>query len=232
MIPPARRTAQRWRILVSTRSPCQTTMPERPSPAELAAATLAHYELNAEPYRDGTRDHDVSQNIDALLRAIESPPPCSILDFGCGPGRDLARFRALGHEVIGLDGSAAFAAIARNATGCEVWQQNFISLDLPAARFDGVFANAALFHAPRESLPDILTALHHTLKPRGVLFCSNPRGHNDEGYSGTRYGCYYDLSTWQALVTAAGFSEIEHFYRPPGRPRHEQPWLATVWRKA
>ena len=207
-------------------------MPRRPSAAELTAATLAHYERNAAAYRDGTLDHDVSQNIDALLRAIESQPPFSILDFGCGPGRDLVRFRALGHKAVGLDGSAAFATMARKTTGCEVWQQNFISLDLPAARFDGVFANAVLFHAPREAVPDLLRALHRTLKPRGVLFSSNPRGNNDEGYSGTRYGCYYDLTTWRALVSDAGFSEIEHYYRPPGHPRHEQPWLATVWRKA
>jgi len=25
--------------------------------------------------------------------------------------------------------------------------------------------------------------------------------------------------------------EAGHYYRPPGRPRHQQPWLATVWRK-
>ena len=209
----------------------QTTMPERPSPAELAAATLSHYEDNAASYRAGTLDHDVSQNIDALLRAIESDPPFSILDVGCGPGRDLARFRALGHEAVGLDGAAAFVAMARRSTGCEVWWQNFISLDLPATRFDGAFANAALFHTPHEALPGVLRALHHTLRARGVLFCSNPRGNNEEGYSGARYGCYYDLAAWRALVTDAGFDEIEHFYRPPGRPRHEQPWLATVWRK-
>ena len=41
-----------------------------------------------------------------------------------------------------------------------------------------------------------------------------------------------DLETWRAYVTAAGFRELHHYYRPPGRPRAEQPWLATVWRKS
>jgi hypothetical protein len=69
------------------------------------------------------------------------------------------------------------------------------------------------------------------LKPGGVLFSSNPRGNNQEGWSGARYGSYYDLDTWTAHVQAAGFTLLDHYYRPPGLPREQQPWLATVWRK-
>ena len=29
----------------------------------------------------------------------------------------------------------------------------------------------------------------------------------------------------------AGFTVLEHYYRPPGLPREQQPWLATVARK-
>lgn len=200
--------------------------------ARLAEVTLAHYDRHAESYWAGTRDHDVTQNYAALLGAIETAPPWSILDFGCGPGRDLAHFRSLGHEAVGLDGSKEFVAMARAYTGCEVLQQDFLALDLPASRFDGVFANASLFHVPREALPDVLRKLHATLKPRGVLFSSNPRGDNEEGFNGDRYGCFHDLETWRTFVRAAGFVEIDHYYRPPGLPREQQPWLATVWRKA
>ena len=65
----------------------------------------------------------------------------------------------------------------------------------------------------------------------GVLFSSNPRGDNREGWNGPRYGAYHDLQAWQALLTAAGFVELEHYYRPAGLPRAQQPWLASVWRK-
>lgn len=200
-------------------------------PDRAAQRTLDYYRLNAEAFRDGTRDHDVSQNIEALLDAIDGPPPYRILDFGCGPGRDLQQFKALGHEAIGLDGSRAFAELARQYTACEVWLQDFIALDLPESFFDGVFANASLFHTPRAALQEVLAALHGTLKPGGVLFCSNPRGDNQEGLNGLRYGFYYDYDTWHAQVSGAGFAEIRHYYRPPGLPRDQQPWLATVWRK-
>lgn len=202
-----------------------------PDLGRISAQTLAHYEQFAERYRDGTLDHDVAQNVDALLQAIEGAPPFDILDFGCGPGRDLKTFVARGHRAVGLDGAARFCAMAREYSGCEVWQQDFLALDLPPSRFDGVFANATLFHVPSTALPAVLDALHATLKPRGVLFCSNPRGANQEGYNGLRWGVYHDLEHWRAYLDAAGFSEIDHYYRPPGLPREQQHWLASVWRR-
>jgi SAM-dependent methyltransferase len=197
---------------------------------EVSAYTIGHYDTHAERYRDGTADHDVSENIDALLAAIEGEGPFEILDFGCGPGRDLATFVARGHRAVGLDGAERFVAMARAASGCEVWRQDFLALDLPAARFDGVFANATLFHVPSAALPGVLSALRATLKPRGVLFASNPRGENREGWNGQRYGAYYDLARWRDLLDAAGFDELRHYYRPPGLPPAQQPWLASVWR--
>jgi len=192
--------------------------------------TLSYYERVAETFRAGTADHDVSQNIAALLRHIDGEPPLRILDFGCGPGRDLEAFTRLGHVAIGLEGSVPFARMAREATGCEVWQQDFLALSLPAHSFDGVFANASLFHVPGADLPRVLAALHATLKPRGVLFSSNPRGENQEGWNGDRYGVYHDLEGWRRQLVAAGFAELEHYYRPTGLPREQQPWLASVWR--
>jgi SAM-dependent methyltransferase len=198
---------------------------------EITSRTIAHYDGSAESFRDATWDHDVSQNYAALLAAIEGAPPFAILDFGCGPGRDLAYFRSLGHEAVGLDGSAQFAKMARESSGCEVLHQDFLALSLRAARFDGVFANASLFHVPRAELPRVLGELHAALKPRGALFSSNPRGEDSEGWNGPRYGSYHSLETWRAVVTAAGFEELAHYYRPAGKPRSEQPWLATVWRR-
>jgi len=197
----------------------------------ISELTIAHYDRSAKAYWDGTRDHDVSQNYKSLLDAIEGDPPYSILDLGCGPGRDLKHFRSLGHDVVGLDGSKEFVGMACSYSECEVLHQDFLAMTLPEDRFDGVFANASLFHVPSQELPRVLLELAATLKLGGVLFSSNPRGHNQEGYSGDRYSCFFDLDTWCNYVTAAGFRKVRHYFRPPGLPRHKQPWLATVWRK-
>lgn len=193
--------------------------------------TLGHYHSRAADFWEGTRHHDVEQNIEALLRHIQAQPPFTILDLGCGPGRDLRTFIQRGHCAIGLEGAPAFVAMARAYAGCEVWQQDFLQLDLPTARFDGVFANASLFHVPRQELPRVLRQLHATLRPEGVLFSSNPRGNNQESIDGERYGAYYDLPTWRACLAAAGFAELEHYFRPPGQPCAQQGWLASVWRR-
>ena len=203
-----------------------------PDLEKIADLTLEHYNQRAEEFWEGTRGHNVSQNIEALLQTIEGKPPFAILDFGCGPGRDLKLFAELGHLAIGLEGVARFAEMARAYSGCVVWQQDFLKLDLPRNQFDGVFANAALFHVPSQELPRVLLELHATLKPRGVVFTSNPHGHNEEGWNRGRYGAYHDLDAWRRHMSAAGFVELAHYYRPAGVPREQQPWLASVWRRS
>jgi SAM-dependent methyltransferase len=204
--------------------------PNAREPDGAESRTLQYYDDHAEAFREGTRGHDVSQNIAALLKHINAPAPLSILDFGCGPGRDLKAFTKLGHAPTGLEGSARFAAMAR-AEGLEVWHQNFLALDLPDHRFDGIFANASLFHVPSRELPRVLLELHTALKPRGVLFSSNPRGENQEGCHHGRWCVYHDLGAWRRFMHDAGFEELEHYYRPDGLPRDQQPWLASVWRR-
>ena len=118
---------------------------------QITRRTLEHYERNAEQFFVGTIDHDVSQNIAALLDAIEAEAPYRLLDLGCGPGRDLKTLRAMGHDPVGIDGSARFVEMARQHSGCEAWRQDFLRLDLPADHFDGIYANASLFHVPTKN---------------------------------------------------------------------------------
>jgi len=206
-------------------------MRPKAGPRDAVRKTLAHYEARAQDFWRGTRGHDVSQNIDALLGALPVDRRLRILDVGCGPGRDLSEFVRRGHDVVGLDGCHAFVEMARAHAEVDVLHQEFLHLDLPPESFDGIFANATLFHIPRVGLPRVLRQLRDALREGGALFCSNPRGDNREGWSGDRYGCFLDLDAWRNLFIAAGFDEISHYYRPEGLPREQQPWLAMVWRK-
>lgn len=199
--------------------------------SRISAGTVAHYRRVADAYRDATWSHDVGQNIQALLDAIHGEAPLSILDLGCGPGRDLIALRDLGHAPIGLDACPEFVDMARAASGCEVWCQDMLAMDLPLGHFDGVFANAVLFHVPSAAMPRVLRGLYGALRPGGVMVSSNPRGQNEEGFADARYTCFYDLPTWRRLGEGAGLELLHHYFRPPGRPRREQPWLATVWRR-
>ena len=78
-------------------------MPKKYSLNDLNAIeshTIGHYDTNAESFWLGTSDHDVSQNIESFLRELPQNKVLDILDFGCGPGRDLNTFKSLGHRPI------------------------------------------------------------------------------------------------------------------------------------
>ncbi|MEO7034463.1 MAG: class I SAM-dependent methyltransferase [Polyangiaceae bacterium] len=207
--------------------------PKVPELSEIASRTLGHYDANAVRFWEGTRDHDVTQNYEALLGALGNAAPLRLLDFGCGPGRDLVALSALGHTLTGLDGSAEFVRMAREHSGCTVLEQSFFDLDLGEAAFDGVFANASLFHVPRAQLPRVLAELFASLVPGGVLFCSNPRSFDvdREGFNGERYGSYLTTQGWLGAIALAGFVVEQQYFRPTGLPAAQQPWLALVARK-
>ncbi|ABW26216.1 class I SAM-dependent methyltransferase [Acaryochloris marina] len=191
--------------------------------------TIAEYQATANSFREGTWDHDVSQNRQALVKWIPHNPG-RILDLGCGPGRDLLAFKSQGHEAIGLDATPAFVEMAQQ-TGCEVWQQTFLDLDLPDGFFDGIFANASLLHVPQASMESVLKNLWQSLVVEGVIVLSMARG-NQEGFvnrpSGQRFVSYWQYETLAPLVQAAGFTVVDHYYRPPGLPQDQQSWVVIV----
>ena len=100
---------------------------------EIETITLGHYDQNAEAFWDGTKDHDVTQNYAAFLAPFPKDKQLDILDFGCGPGRDVNYFKSLGHRPVGLDGSEAFCGMARKHTGCKILHQKFLHLVIAMA---------------------------------------------------------------------------------------------------
>lgn len=118
---------------------------------QITSTTLGHYNKVAEDFREGTRDHDVSQNIDALLRHIQGTPPFTVLDFGCGPGRDLQTFTRMGHVAVGLDGSERFAQMAREDSGCEGCSRTFSNWNCPPNASTGSSPTRCCFTFPNRN---------------------------------------------------------------------------------
>jgi len=113
-------------------------------------------------------------------------------------------------------------------SGCEVLEQDFLSLALPVGRFDGVFANARC-SCPEPRAARVLEQIHLSLKP-GAFSSAPIRTGTMKGLERRPVRLLLDLDRWRALVGAASFEEIAHYYRPAGSHCNEQPWLATVWR--
>ena len=196
----------------------------------IVESTLKHYDTTAEDFWESSKGHNIEQNYNAFLSAMPSDKQLKILDMGCGPGRDLRYFKEQGHEVVGLEGSEIFCEMAKKYAECEVLQQNFLRLDLPSNEFDGVFANAVLFHVPPQELAQVLRNIWATLKDGGIFFSSNPRKPHVVWYQ-EHPGTYLEFDPFQAKLDVAGFQVIDHYYRPPGVPREEQFWIAVTSRK-
>jgi SAM-dependent methyltransferase len=181
-----------------------TSDADKPELERIARDTLAHYEERADAFWEGTRDHDVSQNVAALLEHIRGEPPFTILDFGCGPGETS---RPSPRSATRRSGSKARRRSPRwRARTAAARCGSRISEARPAAgRFDGVFANASLFHVPRSELPRVLRELHAALATDGILFSSNPHGSNEEGWNRGRFGSYHDPRAWRRYGEQAGF---------------------------
>ena len=196
--------------------------------------TIAEYQLTADAYRTGTWDHDVSQNRESLIAAMQKSQG-KILDLGCGPGRDLVAFQNMGYEVTGLDATPAFVEMAKQIAGCPVLQQSFLSLNLPSHSFDGIFANASLIHVPSSEMLGVLKHLHQTLIDRGILLMSMVRG-DREGFSerptGSRYVTGWEYETLKSKLEEAQFQILHHYYRPVGIPIEECSWLVMVAQKS
>ncbi|MCP5468317.1 MAG: methyltransferase domain-containing protein [Deltaproteobacteria bacterium] len=196
----------------------------------IVESTLSHYDVTAEDFWEASKNHNIEQNYQAFLNVMPKTKPLKILDLGCGPGRDLRYFKDLGHEPVGLEGSETFCHMARKYAECEVWQQNFLAMELPNKQFDGVFANASLFHIPQQELPRILRELFSTLKDGGALFTSNPRKPHVVWY-GKHPGTYMEYEPFAKNLKDCGFEVIDHYYRPTDKPFEEQFWIATVSKK-
>ena len=170
----------------------------------ISLETIGHYDDSAGSFWEGTKDHDVSQNRDALLRHIHGDTPFRILDLGCGPGRDVLAFSALGHHAFGLDGSANFVSMAKELTGCPILHQDFLSLELEASFFDGIFANASLFHVPLQGAATGAQGTPGSPDPRRSPLRLQPPRHRSGGVERT--------TLWQ-------LPDLGDMERPPNRKR-------------
>jgi len=140
------------------------------------AKTIEYYQVNAASYAEQTQDVDMQQAYDAFLLLL--PNGGTILDIGCGSGRDLKYFKDRGYDTQAIEPAPALAEIARERSGALV--REILVEDLTAEKtYDGIWACASLLHIPRCMLPSVINRLINALKPGGVLYMCFKKGVTD-----------------------------------------------------
>lgn len=155
----------------------------------------------------------------------------TILDLGCGSGRDSLAFYEMGYDVTPLDASEEMCKLAEIHTGLEVLPMTFEEMDFDEV-FDGIWACASLLHVPKEELSGILTKIARALNDKGILYMSFHLGEY-EGFRGERYFCdYTEASITGILKENACFDIIKLWETEDVRlDRPEVKWLNVLVRK-
>lgn len=134
------------------------------------AITLNYYNSNAAVFSETTKNVDFSEVQQIFTKHLS--PDASILDFGCGSGRDTRYFLNHGYHVTATDGSEVICKMATDYTGIQVKQMLFEELD-DRNQYDGIWACASILHLSREELPDIFHKMHQALKRNGIIYSKN-----------------------------------------------------------
>lgn len=192
-------------------------------------STLQYYEENADSFVKGTREADFTDTQQAFLSYL--PENGTILDLGCGSGRDARAFLDLGYQVEAVDGSPRICSMAEAFLGVPVRCLSFEEIDA-VEQYDGIWACASLLHADQQSMASLLKKIVRALKPEGILYCSFKYG----TFSGMRSGRFfqdYTESSFQGLVDQSDNLKVVRMWQSfDVRPdRGSEKWLNVIAKK-
>lgn len=191
--------------------------------------TLTYYNTNAQTFIEGTRNVNFTETQNKFLTKLSQS--ASILDFGCGSGRDTKYFLEKGYLVEAIDGSAELCKLASAYAGIEVREMLFQDLQ-EVENYDAIWACSSILHLPYIELIEVLKKMEAALKQNGLIYTSFKYG-TFEGMRNGRYFTDMTEESFKELLQKIGNLEIEETWITSDvRPgRGEEKWLNLFLRK-
>ena len=196
---------------------------------EIMNTTINYYNLNAKNFIENTQNADMHLTQEKFLQLL--PGSASILDFGCGSGRDTKYFLENGYQVAATDGSAELCRLASSFTGIKVKEMLFQELD-EIGVYDGIWACSSILHLPKQELLPVIQKMCIALKDNGVIYTSFKYS-NFEGERNGRYFTDFTEDTFREFIKVIPKLTVEEQWITldvrPGRG--EEKWLNLILRK-
>lgn len=191
--------------------------------------TINYYNLNAKNFIENTQNADMHLAQETFLQLL--PGSASILDFGCGSGRDTKYFLEKGYQVAATDGSAELCRLAGSFTGIKVKKMLFQDLDA-SGKYEGIWACSSILHLSKKELLPVIRKMCDALKDNGVIYTSFKYG-DFEGERNGRYFTDFTEDTFDKFIKVIPELTIEEeWITSDVRPgRGEEKWLNLILRK-
>ena len=190
--------------------------------------TSNYYNQHAQAFFENTYQVEMESLYVPFLRYL--PEQASILDLGCGSGRDILAFKKKGYQVEAIDYSAELVKKARELTNIEVCQQSFYDL-AENNKYDGIWACASLLHCDRDRLPEVMGRIFKALKPNGVLYMSFKYGNTDREKDGRQFTDLDEQQAQALLDQLDGVELLQQWVSVDKRPDRNEEWLNILWKK-
>ena len=192
--------------------------------------TLNHYNTHAQDFVQGTVGVDFHITQERFLAQLEKG--ASILDFGCGSGRDTKYFLERGYGVEATDGSAELCKLASEYTGISVKQLLFDELEA-VDKYDGIWACASILHLAWDDLVAVMQKMARAVRSGGIIYTSFKYGQ----FSGERNGRFFTYLDEEGLARllkeVGGLAVKELWITGDVRPgRGEEKWLNVLLKKS
>ncbi len=169
--------------------------------------TLKFYSDRAIFYSMQTSDIDMKHLYSLVQQYV--PEGSSILDFGCGSGRDVFGLGKLGYDTTGFDISKSMCSFAGAYSDRPVFTGS-LSQFKPKS-FDCVYSVGTLHHMDKTDRVKELRRIKKILKSTGKLIISNRVSHQKFRDTYGRYYAEYGLTTALHDLDVAGYRVLKYF---------------------
>ena len=189
------------------------------------SSTVGYYNDRAEQFFSSTLRVDMSPIYERFLNGLA--PSASILDAGCGSGRDARAFAELGFTVSAFDASDELAKRASEHCGFAVDVRRFEDVD-EVAQYDAIWCCASLLHVPLSDMHGVLSKLWAALKAGGRMYVSYKHGSGERSHDGRRFTDADEPTVRAWLGAMPEFQRIELWQTQDQRPDRNESWTNAL----